>query len=141
MGFTALNIGWDATRSYCRAQDVKAALFRYAWVYNHQFPHKALGRRALDAMKDAMHSKPQIKEQVENPLIDSHIHKLTEIIKDYIELNQKTNSIPAAAILRNIQSKTVGCLDISNKLARMPTCGAGLFGKESSSLISAVSCN
>jgi hypothetical protein len=63
MEFTALDLGWDATCSYYRAQSVKAVLFRYAWVYySHQFPHKDLGRRALDAMKDAVHSKPRIKE-------------------------------------------------------------------------------
>lgn len=50
-----------ATRRYNSAQDLESTLLRYAWLYNHHLPQKALGHRCpMDAMKQWYAEKPDL---------------------------------------------------------------------------------
>lgn len=48
-----------ATRRYTSAEDLESTLLRYAWLYNHHLPQKALGHRCpMDALKQWYAEKP-----------------------------------------------------------------------------------
>ena len=50
-----------ATRRYNSAQDLESTLLRYAWLYNHHLPQKALAHRCpMDAMKQWYAEKPDL---------------------------------------------------------------------------------
>ena len=49
------------TRRYLSAQDLESTLLRYAWLYNHHLPQKALGHRCpLEALKQWYAEKPDL---------------------------------------------------------------------------------
>jgi transposase InsO family protein len=50
-----------ATRRYSSAEDLESTLLRYAWLYNHHLPQKALGHRCpMEALKQWYAEKPDL---------------------------------------------------------------------------------